>query len=147
MDFEEIRTELLSHHADLRHQVDAMRQAVEAVSRGDSSHAELRSRTDDLAAALRAHNDREEELLGEVLPTLDAWGAVRREIMTEQHASEHGELADALEGLGSLFERTARDSLLATLDRVLEHMAREEKFILNDPFLRDFGMGSEQISG
>ena len=88
------------------------------------------------ASALRAHNEHEEELLGKVLPTLDAWGSARREIMTERHVSEHGELAGALEGLDSSFQRTAGDSLIAMLDRVLSHMDREEETLLNDPRLR-----------
>jgi hypothetical protein len=147
VDFEDIRTELLAEHADLRKRIDEAREAAVAVSSGRSNHGHLQSLTDDLAGALRAHNDREEELLGEVLPTLDAWGHVRREIMTEQHISEHGELADAVEGLDSLFQRTAREAFIATLDRVLEHMEREEKTVLNDPLLRELGSEPEQVSG
>jgi hypothetical protein len=147
MDFEDIRAELLSAHADLRKRIGEVRTEAAAVSTVGRDHDRLRSLTDALTTALCAHNDREEELLGEVLPTLDAWGPVRREIMTEQHVLEHGHLVDALEGLDSLFQRTARDALIATLDRVIEHMEREEKVILDDPHLRGVGSEVEQFSG
>ncbi len=67
--------------------------------------------------------------------------------MSEQHVSEHGELANLLEGLDSLFEQTARDALTLTLERVLDHMVREERWILDDPLLRGLGVESTQVSG
>jgi hypothetical protein len=146
MDFEEIRAELLSQHADLRFRIDQTLRAADAVSRGSWSHDELKALVDDLSGSLRRHNAWEEETLGDVLPTIDAWGSVRQEIMTEQHVLEHRHLAEALDGFDFPLERTERDALIVTLGRVLEHMDYEEK-VINDPRLRNAGIDAEQMSG
>jgi hypothetical protein len=146
MEFEDIRAELLSQHADLRRMIDEMRQCVAVPSPEGAYGASLRTLLDRLLVDLREHNRREEELLGLVLPTIDAWGPVRGEIMNEQHVSEHQELAGALDDLEPVFEQGASAALLATLDRVLDHMAREEKVVLNDRTLAEGSIETGQIS-
>jgi hypothetical protein len=145
MDFEDIRVELLAQHERLRRLIHEARDS--AIARAVRSRdTDLRALVDRLGDHLREHNVREEELLAVVLPTMDAWGTVRQEIMTESHVLEHGELLGALEGMRSSLGSGPCGALLATLDRILEHMVREEK-ILNDPLLRPDGMYAEQESG
>lgn len=146
MDFEAIRTELLRQHQNLRRMIEQTRQSAR-VPAGSPRTAELPVLVDRLAEGLREHNRREEELLATFLPTVDAWGTVRQEVVTREHVSEHDELAGALDDLGSLLAGAAREALLVTLDRVLEHMAREEKMFLTDASLCETGITAEQVSG
>jgi hypothetical protein len=146
MDLESMRSELSAQHAELRRMIEAVRESASEEPAARSG-PDLRSRLDELSRSMREHNRREEELLGDVLPTIDAWGSVRRDIMTEQHVSEHGELAAALDDVGPLSEDNECRALLSTLDRVLEHMAREEKAFLSDPLLREDAIAAGQVSG
>jgi hypothetical protein len=41
--------------------------------------------------ALTEHNQREAELLGEVIPSVDAWGEMRAARMDDLHLKEHRE--------------------------------------------------------
>jgi len=159
MNIDEIRSELMSQHADLRRMIEDVRGALRVTDAQafKASEGELRARVTELARALQEHNRREEALLGEILPTIDAWGQVRREIMDEQHA-EHGQLIAALVSPdtsgGAAHGRDSStiplppgDFLLATLARVLDHMEREEKAFLNEALLRDDGIVTDQFSG
>jgi hypothetical protein len=129
----QIRTQLLTQHAELRALVGEARIAVGRVPMGrpedDDGPAACMSR---LASALRAHNLCEERLLTGVLVTADGWGPARAEIMNQRHAAEHGELHAAL--VVTTFDPEMVGQLL---DRLLEHMAHEEQAFLGEDVLRD----------
>jgi hypothetical protein len=129
----EIRVELLEQHGDIR-------AAMADVSRelGAPKGERLRGLLAKLADVVRRHNRREEELLRDVVPTIDAWGKARDEIMREEHVKEHEALWSGLIEAGvaddaAAAERRAR----ALLDRLEVHMAKEEKSFLNEDVLRD----------
>ncbi len=126
----QIRTELLEEHGRLRSLVDGVRRTDAAASGDPARREELRAAVVQLADELRRHNLREEELLRGIIPSVDAWGKVRKEILDEEHVSEHRELYGALLGV-------QRGSLAAVLDRVLAHMEREERTVFAEDVLRD----------
>ncbi|HXX67970.1 MAG TPA: hemerythrin domain-containing protein [Polyangiaceae bacterium] len=149
MNIEEIRTELLGQHADLRRMIEEVQRSVRQIQQAQNAELdrELPARVQALARALREHNLREEELLGNILPTIDAWGSVRKEIMEEQHA-EHEQFTAALVASETWGDPArGRETLMATLARVLEHMEREEKAFLNETLLRDDSVVADQFSG
>lgn len=143
MNLQPIRGELLAQHTHLRRRIEAVRAAL-GRWRGVES-PELRALVSELAESLRAHNQREEELLHGVLSKVDAWGPVREELMDEGHAAEHQELAAALFDPEAL--RDDGRVLVAILGRVMDHMAREEKTFLSEALLCGEGAVAEQFSG
>lgn len=149
MNIDEIRIELLGQHATLRRMIEEIqgiiRRSKDAL--GSELDSELRARVHEVAEALREHNVREDELLREILPTIDAWGSVRKEMMDEQHA-EHGQFTAALAAAETWIDPVrSRETVLATLARVVEHMDREEKAFLNETLLRDDAVVADQFSG
>ena len=129
MNAREIRAELLGQHAEIR--------ALIEEARGGSKTALVR-----LGDAVRRHNLREEELLGQLLPTLDAWGPVRTAIMLEEHVAEHGEL------YAVLLDATRGQRAVAELvEHLLEHMAYEEKTLLAEDLLDDSVVTSDSFGG
>ncbi len=124
-----ILEELLGEHRALRGECAAARAAAEGVLRGEAgASAVLQARLGDLQAMLRAHNAREENLLGAVLPEVDAWGSERMRRMGQHHISEQAEALAARAGCGDA--RCAR-LVVEMLDDLVDHLGREE-----DEFLR-----------
>jgi hypothetical protein len=138
MNLESIRNELSAQHAHLRALIEELRLAMWA-------NGDIASPLEKVASALHAHNHREEELLRGILLTIDAWGGARAAIMGEEHLMEHEELAALVSAPGRLGEGHA--ALEETLNRVLGHMAREEKIFLNEALLQDDTVVVEQFSG
>ena len=84
------------------------------------------------------HNAAEEEALKSILPTLDVWGPVRHEVMIEQHVEEHSELyATLVEASIAVDPAAAAASIVKLLDRMLDHMAHEEKAFLGADVLTE----------
>jgi Hemerythrin HHE cation binding domain len=143
-----IRGELLEEHARLRGMIGEVREAAANAPRVEATRQELRSRIQRLHTALRAHNCREEEILKDFLANVDAWGAVRVEIMGEEHIAEHVELCAMLLDVKLTSDSAILDGTLdAALDHVLNHMSREEIACLGEDVLRDDGVVEEQMSG
>lgn len=133
----EIRAELLRQHAEIRALMERTRTIAERASKGAPVDDDLRASLVQLADALRRHNLQEEALLGDIIPAVDAWGAARAEIMTEEHVREHAGLYAALLGTPCTpieFAGAAIDSLLGAM---AVHMAREEEAFLGEDVLRD----------
>lgn len=125
----EIRIELLQQHDDLRAEMQVTRRAALRCRRGDHWQAALQRSMSRLEYGLRAHNAWEDELLGDIIPTIDAWGPCRAEVMTEAHLAETDALHVALvRALGDPTE--AGVIALAVLTRVTECMTREEEDVL-----------------
>ena len=133
----EIRAELLAQHAQLRAMMDDIRHVAARARRGEPVSASLQDGVARLESAFRMHNAREEELLREIIPTVDAWGPARAEIMDETHMREHEVLRDAIAGIPRTPREFAGAGVEALFERILEHMAREEKTLLAEDVLRD----------
>jgi hypothetical protein len=148
MDATKIRDELLREHAELSRKIRELRETMALWSRGDASRAEVLTGLSNLAVALRAHNAREERLLGIWLRSVDAWGGVRAEIMSEEHFQEHSDLLAALTSAAAAVEPAAWQYLVEQqLKRVLDHMAREERVFLNETVMRDDPVAMEHEGG
>jgi hypothetical protein len=102
----------------------------------------------EIADGIDAHNAREEHLLGEVLPHIDAWGSVRLSRMDEHHRKEHRRIANALREASASgeFHAAARRALPA-IDALLEHMRQEEEEFLGEDVLRDDVVDIDQTGG
>jgi Hemerythrin HHE cation binding domain len=134
----EMRTELLSQHANLRETIEQVRRGAGCVQGNDQMRAELRIRVGRLSKSLHEHNRREEELLRGFLATVDVWGPVREQVMNEEHLAEHVELCSAFVDATVVSDWWIPEgTLIDVLDRVLEHMAREERLFLSRDLLGD----------
>jgi hypothetical protein len=141
-----IRRELLAEHAQLRGRIDEVRSAALRL-RGRERRLALRSAVDRLARELHDHTQNEEQLLRGLLRHADAWGPVREEIMDERHLAEHRDLsAVAVEAIVMSDTSAETGVLSGLLDRILEHMDREEIVILGEDVLGD-GKTSDQFTG
>lgn len=149
----EIRAELLDQHGEIRQRMVDIRKALEPRPASDAARDELQSRLAQLIGLLRRHNLREEELLRDILPTVDAWGPARATIMMEEHLKEHDALYTALLDTGTLpsTEGPAADAahaqLLGLMDRIVEHIDHEEKIFLSEEVLRDDGIVRDYFGG
>jgi hypothetical protein len=137
----QIRAELLQDHGELGSIIAATRQIAGRGSAGEPVLDELRVELARLADALRRHNVREEELLRDVMPSLGAGGQERAKIMTEEHTAEHAELFETLIGILFTPVEFAGAGVAMLLDRMLNHMAREETV-----FLRADGLSDEVVA-
>jgi hypothetical protein len=148
MNAAEIRDELLSQHANLRQIIDELHRSAGVGVPVAGTDGEVAAHVVRLARALREHNRREETLLRGVLGSVDAWGPVREEIMNEEHAAEHEELGAALWSatVGPESGMTG-GALVDLLERVLEHMAREERVFLSSDVLKEDAILGDQCSG
>jgi len=133
----EIRAALLEQHAQIRALMEQIRHVAERARRGEPVGEELRTGVARLAAAFIEHNAREEELLRPIIPTIDAWGPARAEIMDEVHVREHEVLREAILGIPHTPREFAGAGVEDLFERVLEHMDREERTLLSDDVLRD----------
>jgi hypothetical protein len=146
MKLSDIRRELLEQHYQIRVTMAATRAVAERLLSGGGTRDELRASLTRLANAVRVHNLREEELLGDVIPSLDAWGPARAATMTDEHAREHTRLHAALLDMRSS-EDASVDSVLALVALMREHIDREETVFLREDVLRDDIVVADQADG
>jgi len=143
-----MRDDLLARHAELRSAVDDVRAAVYRVREGVASTADLQHALGRLADTLRAHCAHEDEVLGDVIRTIDAWGDARAEVLEDEHTRECRELdeavaqADATTDAERLFMLT-----IHCIERLLEHFSREERFVLAEDVLSDDIIPRNSFSG
>ena len=133
----QIRLELLDQHAQIRAIMDQIRDLAVRARLGEPVGDALRAGVTLLADAFVEHNAREEELLRPIIPTVDAWGAARAEIMDETHVHEHDVLREAVIGIPRTPHEFAGAGVEELLERMLEHMACEERALLAEDVLRD----------
>jgi len=143
----QIRVDLLEQHAALREMIRETRQAAERAQQGDLQLEDLRILAIRLVGGLRAHNRQEEELLRGIIFTIDAWGPQRAAILSDEHVKEHDELEGLLVLASAGSDAAAVDCLVAGLDRILAHMAREEQTVLGSELLRDDGISIDYFGG
>ncbi len=138
MKLSEIRNALVAEHAALKEEAAHIDTEVKRVLAGEPSLTDLGTAMDRFAARLATHNRQEESLLRAELRNIDAWGPQREALMDEEHAAEHADLARALSDAGRLSDpQEVARRVSAMVERVLEHMRREEKELLHPDVLRD----------
>lgn len=135
---ENIRITLLAQHELLRRHIAKVRQLVESWGKKERSRAELEQGLHDLADELTSHNKCEESLLGDIIPTIDAWGPIRAEAMLDAHAAEHRELARQLVVASQEDDTRVGAMRISTmLGALIEHMDHEERTFLSEGVLTD----------
>ena len=112
-------------------------QCADSACSGEPVAEELLAAVRALADAVRRHNLREEELLRDLIPAVDAWGHERAEVMTEEHVREHDELYQSLLGTPCTPPEFAGAGVRLLLGELLEHLEHEERAFLNEDVLRD----------
>jgi hypothetical protein len=143
----EIRGELLKEHAQIRMMLDV------TLTFAGGSHVDapgcddLREHLIRLTDAIRMHNLREEALLRDLIPSVDAWGPARAAIMMEVHIQEHDRLYAALLGIPCTPVEFASAGVAALVDLIGEHMDREEATFLGEDVLRDDLVVANQFGG
>jgi hypothetical protein len=138
MKLSEIRNALVADHAALKQEATQIEAEVQRILAGEPSLNDLRAAMDRFAGQLATHNHHEESLLREELRNVDAWGPQREALMDEDHAAEHADIARALSDAGRLSDpKEVARRVHAMVERVFEHMRREEKEILHPDVLRD----------
>jgi len=143
----QIRAELLEQHAELREMVDTTRRYADRACKGEPVGEDLVTAIRLLADAVQRHNVREEELLRDVIASVDAWGQARAELMTAEHVREHEEFHGALLGIIHTPSEFAGGGTRLLLDRLLDHMAHEELAFLNERVLRDDMVATDPFAG
>ena len=134
----EIRETLLQQHGVVRAKIEEARtRATRALANEEPPEA-LRECLRSLVSELGKHNAYEESVLQKVLPSVDAWGPVRLQVMTAEHAEEHRNLSAALLDAAAWDDSAAgAGEVLRLLDTTLAHMAHEEKIFLAADVLTD----------
>ena len=141
----EIRDELLAQHEELRAKISDVRRLIDHQGRGGDG--DLQGSILRLAGVVSIHNAREEELMRDVFPTLDAWGPARAEVMREEHVLEHQELFDSLMASRDALDGGSLEGVRELLDNMLAHMEREEKVFLCKEVLCDDGVEPDYFGG
>jgi hypothetical protein len=139
MELAALRAELVAQHDDLRARIAGLLDAADTLPTADAARElDFRTRLAELSDALACHNREEERLLSSLIPTLDAWGHVRKRLMDERHAGEHQAQLAALRSVVDTKPLAAAvDSVRASLHHLGEHIAYEEREILHPDVLRD----------
>jgi hypothetical protein len=143
----QVRAELLEQHEELRRMADRARTCADGACDGAEVAQGLLSAIRLLADAVQRHNLREEHLLRDLIPSVDAWGQIRAEIMTDEHALEHDLLHRALLETSCTFSEFVGADIGQLLDKLIHHMAREERGFLNEHVLRDDVVAIDPFSG
>jgi hypothetical protein len=138
----EMRVELLGQHSRIREHVDAVYHALAELAFGDPSTSDVdamsvRMGLAVLAEAVRIHNRREDELLGPLLGTIDAWGPERAAIMRDEHRHERADVQAALVAASLESGAIVSADVAGLLARLLERLSHEEVALLTDDVLRD----------
>ena len=131
---QERRTILLQQHASLRKKIARTRAAARNTLRGAAADG-LRRAVQALKTDLFAHLAVEEELIGPILLKLDAWGAVRFELLLTEHA--HQRAALSAWARGSEDPRGDAERTLLLCHELLTDLEFEEKELFNETLLRD----------
>jgi Hemerythrin HHE cation binding domain len=143
----EIRNELLHQHAQIRIMIDVTLTIAEGARVGAPGRGDLQGCVVRLADALRTHNQREEALLRDLIPSIDAWGPARAAIMTEEHKREHDRLDAAMLGVPCTPVEFAAAGIVALVELIRQHMDREEAVFLGEDVLRDDVVVTNQSDG
>ena len=143
----EIRGELLQQHAQIRVMMDVTLTIAKGTRVGAPDGGDLQGCLVRLADAVRTHNLREEALLRDLIPSVDAWGPARAAIMIAEHMKEHERLHAALLGVPCTPVEFAAAGIVALVELIREHLDREEAAFLGEDVLRDDLVVANQSGG
>jgi hypothetical protein len=150
----EIRSELLAQHEKVRAKMVEARCEAERCAAGVAPLRPLKLCLCELANAMRMHNLREEELLGDVLPDVDAWGKARTETMRDEHVHEHQEIYATLLAFSACNDEDAASArepaaaaVLDLIARISSHIAYEEQAYLAEDVLTETTVPPDSFSG
>ena len=149
MKYSKIRELLIEEHRGLRTLAAETRVAAQQILDGAVPTLEpLRARLAELEIALAAHNRHEDELLSDIILTIDAWGPQRESVMREDHLIEHSAILKSLERCASLDDQlVAAQGANELVLRMLRHMDSEEREVLHPDILRDDVVAISGVSG
>lgn len=134
----ELRDELLARHAELRRAVEDIRAEVERLRNGSGTVERLQVALVLLADGLRDHCAHEDDVLGDIIRSADAWGDARAEMLSTEHVVERSEVEEAVRAVTVTADPELLGAVtLACVERLLEHFAREERFVLAEDVLCD----------
>lgn len=138
MKLSEIRADLLREHGVLSATLHETASAAKRWQAGQDARNELHGCLGRLLEQLRAHNIHEEELLRDIVPTIDAWGKARAEKMLSEHHIEHAALQQTLIDASTTADvEVAVRAVLDFVEELTEHIALEEKAFLGTDILND----------
>ena len=132
-----LRLELLEQHAGLRRLAETAIACAGRARLFEGSVPELREVLDRLETELVRHNAEEERELHAILPTIDAWGAIRDKLMDERHVAEHEALVGAIQVARAQAGPAAAAAAIGVVTKLLAHMEKEERELLHPDVLRD----------
>jgi hypothetical protein len=133
----EILAKLLAEHAELRAMMKRTRAIAVRARSGEDAADELRASLRRLGNAVRAHNFREEDLLRNIIHSVDARDPVRTTIMTHEHLKEHSRLDTSLLGLPGAPVELGGVGVIALIELLRDHLDREESTFLRKDILSD----------
>lgn len=140
----EIRDCVLAQHQQLMEISEALRDLMATNAQRD----EIRQRLEDFASVVVMHHRTEELLLPTLLPTIDAWGAVRRTQMEELHQRDHAVFEELLSAaLDKVMHISGNGLLRELLQHMGVHMAAEERAYMNERVLRDDVVAIDEFGG
>jgi hypothetical protein len=124
------KAEIRSQHERLRNLMQHIGMLARAATLG-AVVPELRKRITLLLDAVNDHNRREASLMQPILSEFGAWGNDMIKEMISHHTNEHDMLQGAIESAcrEGMVERDRAHTILAALDQLERHMAREEAAI------------------
>ena len=134
---EQRRQILSAQHARLRKTIEAARATARHALATGGSGSELQAAVILLERELLAHLYDEEKLLEPVLAKIDAWGAVRAELLRAEHTHQRAVLAVLTGERAWPAITVVAGRTLALCDDLLTDMEFEERELLNDKLLRD----------
>ena len=141
----EIRGELLRQHAQIRIMMDVTLTIAKGARLGAPGRGDLQGCLVRLADALRTHNQREEALLRDIIPSVDAWGPARAAIMTEEQRTRSARRRASGYPVHASRVRSRGDR--RAVDLIRQHMDREEAAFLGEDVLRDDIVVTNQSGG
>lgn len=133
----ERRTILRNQHAHLRTTIERARDAARNALEQRGVAGELQAAVSALQKELFGHLADEEKLLEPILPTIDAWGAVRLDLLRAEHAHQRAVLAVLTGHQAWPAGPVVAGRTLALCDDLLTDMEFEERELINEKVLRD----------
>jgi hemerythrin HHE cation binding domain-containing protein len=122
--------ELLAQHDEIRRMMHRCELLADELDASKIEPGDLLREVARLRVAFDVHNKFEEQLLRPILRDADAFGEVRVDRMIDDHVGEHRAMRV---GLGS----AVTTELRATLQKLRDHLAAEERYFLSPKVMRD----------
>lgn len=148
-DAADARERILAEHALLRGLMTDLASLGRAVVHDEKLRPDVRRALAKLRAELERHLRFEETMLVPLLRDADAWGSVRVESMTKEHAEHHAVLLalseDAGEGIRTV--ETLSDEMAWFVQSLERHMREEEATLLSEEALGDGSIVRDEIGG